>query len=74
MSLSEIEVKKECIINRVTGDRTLKKRLLEMGFIRGTKIHVEKVAPLGDPMELTLKGYHVALRRAEAKNIEVELA
>ncbi|MEE8383018.1 MAG: FeoA domain-containing protein [Thermodesulfobacteriota bacterium] len=50
----------------------MKKRLLEMGFVKGTKIYVEKVAPLGDPMELVLKGYHLSLRRSEADDVYIE--
>lgn len=72
IKLSELGVKGKCIINRITGKRAIKKRLLEMGFVRGTEIYVEKVAPLGDPMELVLKGYHISLRRDEAKDIFIE--
>jgi len=70
--LSDLEVKGDCKILKITGDKSIKKRLLEMGFVKGTKIHVEKVAPLGDPMELVLKGYHLSLRRAEANDVYVE--
>ena len=72
IKLSELEVSGKCRIVRVTGDRAIKKRLLEMGFVKGTEIHVEKVAPLGDPMELVLKGYHLSLRRDEANDVQVE--
>ena len=70
--LSDLEVNGKCCVYRITGPKTIKKRLLEMGFVKGTEIYVKKVAPLGDPMELVLKGYHLSLRRAEAKNIFVE--
>lgn len=73
MPLSEVETKKRCRINKIKGDNSIKKRLLEMGFVRGTEIYVEKVAPLGDPMELVLKGYHISIRREEAQDISVEL-
>ena len=69
--LSEVAVKGKCRITKVSGNKDIKKRLLEMGFVRGTEIYVEKVAPLGDPMELVLKGYHLSLRRDEAKNVHV---
>lgn len=72
MKLNELEIKGKCRICRVIGDRAIKKRLLEMGFVKGTEVYVEKVAPLGDPMELVLKGYHLSLRRAEAKNVLIE--
>ena len=71
--LSEISVKGTCKVFKITGDRPIKKRLLEMGFVKGTEIYVEKVAPLGDPMELVLKGYHLSLRREEAKDVHVYL-
>ncbi|MBF0503641.1 MAG: ferrous iron transport protein A [Candidatus Omnitrophica bacterium] len=69
--LSELAVKGNCKVFKVTGDRAIKKRLLEMGFVKGTEIYVQKVAPLGDPMELVLKGYHLSLRRQEAKDVHV---
>ena len=49
----------------------IRQRLLEMGFIAGAELKVEKLAPLGDPMELVLKGYHLSLRREESRNIRV---
>jgi Fe2+ transport system protein FeoA len=50
----------------------VRQRLLEMGFIRGARLRVEKLAPLGDPMELVIKGYHLSLRRDESSCILVE--
>ena len=70
--LSELEVKESCQVIKITGNKAIKKRLLEMGFVKGTKIYVEKVAPLGDPMELVLKGYHLSLRRDEAHDVHIE--
>ena len=55
------------------GDLELKRHLLGMGFIKGADVEVEKVAPLGDPMQVKVKGYSVCLRKEEAKNIEIEL-
>lgn len=72
LRLSELAVKDCGRVVRVTGDRSIRKRLLEMGFIKGAEIFVEKVAPLGDPMELVLKGYHLYLRRDEARDIHIE--
>lgn len=54
------------------GNTDLKRHLLGMGFIRGSKIKIQKVAPLGDPIEFKIKGYDVCLRKEEAKNIIVE--
>ncbi|MCE1205241.1 MAG: ferrous iron transport protein A [Holophagaceae bacterium] len=50
----------------------VRQRLLEMGFIRGAQLRVEKLAPLGDPMELVIKGYHLSLRREESSCILVQ--
>jgi ferrous iron transport protein A len=72
ISLDELEVKGKCRISKIRGNKAIKKRLLEMGFVKGTEIYVEKVAPLGDPMELVLKGYHLSLRREEAKDVFIE--
>ncbi|ADC46387.1 ferrous iron transport protein A FeoA [Methanobrevibacter ruminantium M1] len=55
------------------GDLELKRHLLGMGFIKGADIEVEKVAPLGDPMQIKVKGYSVCLRKEEARNIDVEV-
>lgn len=57
------------VIKKILGTGTTKKRLLEMGFIPGNKIKVEKLAPLADPMEYVLLGYHVSLRRKEADSV-----
>ena len=72
LRLSEVEVGGNCRVLKLTGSRAVKKRLLEMGFVKGTEIAVEKVAPLGDPMELVLRGYHLSLRRSEANDVYVE--
>jgi Fur family ferric uptake transcriptional regulator len=60
------------VITRVGGDGSFRRRLLEMGFIKGSEIYVEKYAPLKDPIELVIKGYHVSLRVEEAAQITVE--
>ncbi|KZX12672.1 FeoA family protein [Methanobrevibacter filiformis] len=55
------------------GDANLKRHLLDMGFVKGSKIMLEKVAPLGDPLKLRLKGYSICFRKNEAKNIKVQI-
>jgi len=55
------------------GDVELKRHLLGMGFVKGSKITLEKVAPLGDPIKLRLKGYSICLRKNEAENIKVQV-
>ena len=72
MNLSELKQGQTATIVCVGGNGPFRRRLLEMGFLRGTEIHVEKYAPLRDPIELILKGYHVSLRVEEAALVEVE--
>jgi Fe2+ transport system protein FeoA len=57
------------IILEVRGEGKFKKRIVEMGFIRGVEVYVEKYAPLRDPIEFIIKGYHISLRRDEAEKI-----
>ncbi|MBN2307854.1 MAG: ferrous iron transport protein A [Candidatus Hydrogenedentes bacterium] len=58
---------------RGDGPRSIRQRLLDMGVTRGAEVRVERHAPLGDPVEVTIKGYYLALRMSEAKDIEVEV-
>jgi Fe2+ transport system protein FeoA len=74
MLLSEMKEGQSGIILRVGGKGALRRRLLEMGFLKGTSIYVEKYAPLKDPLELIVKGYHVSLRVEEAAQIMVDRA
>jgi len=72
MILSQMKSGQEGIIRKVAGEGLLRRRLLEMGINRGSKIYVEKYAPLKDPIELVIKGYHISLRIEEAATIFVE--
>ena len=72
MNLSELREGQTATVTRIGGEGPFRRRLLEMGFLRGTQIYVEKYAPLKDPIELILKGYHVSLRVEEAADIHVE--
>jgi ferrous iron transport protein A len=60
-------------ITRINGEGTLRRRFVEMGIIKGETILIERNAPLGDPVEYLIKGYHLALRKGEAAKIEVTL-
>ena len=71
--LSQLKVGEAGIIRKIEGAEALKRRLLTMGAVPGTRVKVEKVAPLGDPMEVLLKGFRLSLRKEEAQNIEVEV-
>ena len=57
---------------KLHGEGAIKRRIMDMGITRGTEIFVRKVAPLGDPMELKVRGYELSLRRSDAEMIEVE--
>ena len=72
MRLSELRERQTARIVRVGGNGSLRRRILEMGILKGTEVYVEKYAPLKDPMELIVKGYHVSLRVEEAAHILVE--
>jgi ferrous iron transport protein A len=69
--LSDLEPGQEATVLQVKAQGPIRRRLLEMGFIRGAHLRVEKLAPLGDPMELVIKGYHLSLRREEGSCILV---
>ena len=72
MKLSELKIGQSAYIKAVEGDVALRRRLLDMGLTPKTKVTLRKTAPLGDPMELFLRGYDLTLRKDDAKNIEVE--
>jgi Fe2+ transport system protein FeoA len=72
MLLSEIKEKQTARVVRVGGNGALRRRILEMGILKGSEIYVEKYAPLKDPVELIVKGYHISLRVEEAAQITVE--
>jgi len=69
--LSELKTGEKGIIERVTGVGRFRQRLMEMGFVPGAEIVVEKFAPLRNPIEYVLKGYHVSLRHDEAEKVMV---
>ena len=72
--LSTLQPGEEATVLRVLAQDGIRQRLLEMGFVRGARLKVEKLAPLGDPMELIIKGYHLTLRRDESACILVSAA
>ena len=71
--LSELEPREKGRIVRVGGRKGIRRRLLDMGVVTGTEVRVQRVAPLGDPVEIRVKGYDLALRKDEAASIQVEL-
>jgi len=74
MLLSEMKQGEKGVVIRVVGNGALRRRILEMGIVKGTEVFVEKYAPLKDPIELILKGFHISLRVEEAAQITVEKA
>jgi len=72
MLLSKMKKGQSGIISKIIGNGILRRRIQEMGILKGTQIYVEKYAPLKDPLELIVKGYHVSLRVEEAAQITVD--
>lgn len=71
-TLKEAKVGDTVRVLKINGEGPIKRRIMDMGITKGTEIHVRKVAPLGDPMELNLRGYELSLRKADAESIEIE--
>lgn len=71
--LSEAKVGNKVKVLKLNGEGAVKRRIMDMGITKGTEIFIRKVAPLGNPMELTVRGYELSIRKSEAQNIEVEL-
>ncbi|MBR7098791.1 MAG: ferrous iron transport protein A [Clostridia bacterium] len=71
-TLKDAKIGETVKVVKLHGEGAVKRRIMDMGLTRGVEIYVRKVAPLGDPIELTLRGYELSLRRADAEMIEVE--
>lgn len=71
-TLKDVPVGKSAKVVRLHGEGALRRRIMDMGITRGVTVKVRKLAPLGDPMELTVRGYELSLRRADAEMIEIE--
>jgi len=72
--LTELKPGEKGRVVKVGGSGAIHRRILDMGVVSGSEIEVERVAPLGDPVEFNLLGYHLSLRREEARNIYVEVS
>ena len=72
-TLKDVKVGENVKVTRVTGGGPIRRRIMDMGIIRGTSVLVRKVAPLGDPIELTVRGYELSIRKADAETVEVEI-
>jgi ferrous iron transport protein A len=71
-NLKEVPVGGKTKVVRIHGEGAVKRRIMDMGITKGVEIYVRKVAPLGDPIEITVRGYELSLRKADAESIEVE--
>ncbi|MBO4688351.1 MAG: ferrous iron transport protein A [Clostridiales bacterium] len=71
MTLRNVKVGQTATVKKIHGDGPVKRRIMDMGITKGVEIYVRKVAPLGDPMELNLRGYELSLRKADAEMIEI---
>ena len=70
-TLKDVKVGETCTVARQHGEGPVKRRIMDMGITKGVDIHIRKVAPLGDPLELNVRGYELSLRKADAQMIEI---
>ena len=70
--LSQVQVGETEKVTKIAGERPIKRRIMDMGITKGVEIYVRKVAPLGDPVEITVRNYELSVRKADAAIIEVE--
>ena len=71
-TLREAKIGSTVTVKKLHGEGAVRRRIMDMGITKGTEVKVRKVAPLGDPMEVTVRGYELSLRKADADMIEVE--
>ena len=71
-TLKNVAVGQTVTVKKLTGEGPVKRRIMDMGITKGVEIYVRKVAPLGDPVEVTVRGYELSLRKADAEMIEAE--
>ena len=71
-TLKDVRIGQTVKVKKLTGEGPVKRRIMDMGITKGVEIYVRKVAPLGDPVEVTVRGYELSLRKADAEIIEVE--
>ena len=71
-TLKDISVGSTAVVVKIHGEGALRRRIMDMGITKGTEIYVRKVAPLGDPVEITVRGYELSLRKADAEILEMQ--
>lgn len=72
-TLKAVAIGQTCKVLKLNGEGAVKRRIMDMGITRGVEVYVRKVAPLGDPIEVTVRGYELSLRKADAEMIDVEV-
>ncbi len=72
MTLKEAKIGQTVKVKKLTGEGAVRRRIMDMGITKGAEIFIRKVAPLGDPIEVTVRGYELSLRKADAEMVEVE--
>lgn len=70
-TLKDVSVGQTVIVTKLTGEGPVKRRIMDMGITKGVTVYVRKVAPLGDPVEVTVRGYELSLRKSDAQMVEV---
>lgn len=70
-TLKEVKVGETVKVVKLYGEGAVRRRIMDMGITKGAEVHIRKVAPLGDPIEVTVRGYELSIRKADAENIEV---
>lgn len=73
MTLDQLQTGQTATVRKITGKGAVRRRLMDMGLVRGTSIEMVKAAPMGDPVDYLLRGYHLSLRKSEAQMVEVDL-
>ena len=71
-ALREAKVGQDAVVVKLHGEGATKRRIMDMGITKGVQVHIRKVAPLGDPIEITVRGYELSIRKADAEMIEIE--
>ncbi len=70
-TLRDVKIGETCVVKKLHGEGAVKRRIMDMGVTKNTEIYVRKVTPLGDPIEVTVRGYELSIRKADAEMVEV---
>ena len=72
MTLGDAKVGSTVVVTKIEGDRAYKRRIMDMGITKGSELYIRKVAPLGDPVEITVRGYELSVRKDDAQCVQVK--